>query len=161
MEDHVEGGWIKHVYYGIVQAENFIGNFFLLIIRLFWGGSFVMTGVGKLMNIGAVGDYFASLHVPAPYFTAYVVGIFELLGGISLFIGLFSRLFSIALVVILIVAYATAHPDALASIFVKPSMFFSETPFLFLYASLVVLCFGPGFVSFDYWMERRAFGRAL
>lgn len=159
---HLEGsGWVKHAYYGIVQGENFLGHFLLLIIRLYWGGLFVVTGVGKLMNIDHVASYFASLNLPAPLFFAYVIGIIELLGGVSLFIGLFSRLFSIVLAVLLIAAYATAHQEALINFFVNPNLFFMQQPFLFLYATLIVLCFGPGFISIDYWIEKKAYGKAL
>ena len=34
---------------------------FLLAIRLYWGGNFVLTGWGKLTNLPKITDYFASL----------------------------------------------------------------------------------------------------
>ncbi|MCC5832587.1 MAG: DoxX family protein [Chlamydiales bacterium] len=161
MDGKVEGGWLKHLYYGIVQGENFLGNFLLLIVRLYWGTLLVLAGLGKLVNAGGVADFFASLNIPAPLFMAYFIGLIELLGGASLFLGLFSRLFSILLVCVFIGAYATAHQEALINFFAAPNLFINEAPFLFLYASLIVLCFGPGFVSIDYWIEKKAYGNAL
>lgn len=156
-----KSGWFWKFYYGVVQGENFLGNFLLLIIRVYWGGMLAITGVGKLMNIDGVADFFASVNIPAPLFMAYFVGIIELLGGISLFVGLFSRLYSIVLVVLFFVAYATAHSEALINFFINPSLFIEEAPFLYLYASLVVACFGPGFISIDHWLENRAFGESI
>ncbi len=161
MDQTAHDGWLKRFYHGITRGERGIGHFLLLVIRLYWGGLLVMTGFGKLMNIEGVADFFASIHLPAPLFTAYFVGVFELLGGASLFLGLFSRLFSIALVILFFVAYATAHQAALINFFVSPSLFIMEEPFLYLYASLLVLCFGPGFFSIDYWWEKKVYGKAL
>ncbi|MCH9626457.1 MAG: hypothetical protein S4CHLAM2_00790 [Chlamydiales bacterium] len=161
MEELTKDGWLKRFYHAVTRAERGIGHFLLLIIRLYWGGLLVMTGVGKLMNIEGVADFFASLNLPAPLFTAYFVGIFELIGGASLFLGLFSRLFSIALVILFFVAYGTAHQEALINFFVNPSLFIMQEPFLYLYASLLVLGFGPGFFSIDYWWERKVYGHSL
>lgn len=154
-------GMLKRTYFGLVKGERFLGNFLLLLIRIYWGGMLVITGIGKLMNIHGVADYFASLDLPSPLFTAYAVAFIELLGGASIFLGLFSRLFSILLACVLIGAYVTAYPEAIASFFIKPSLFIMKDPFHFLYATLVVLCFGPGFISFDYWLEKKAYGTAL
>jgi len=154
-------GWFKRLYWGLVKGENFLGHFLLLIIRLYWGGLLVMTGIGKWTNIYEVADFFASLDISSPLFIAYLVGTVEFLGGISLFIGLFSRIFTIPLTAIFIIAYATAHQEAVINFFVTPSLFIDQDPFLFLYGSLVVLCFGPGFISVDYWLEKKAYGKGL
>lgn len=156
-----ERNWIKSIYWGFVKGENFLGNFLLLLIRIYWGGLLIVTGMGKWANIEGVSDYFASLNIPAPVFMAYFVGTLEFLGGVSLFLGLFARIFSLILVALLFVAYATAHQEALVNFFVNPSLFIDESPFLYLYASLIVLCFGSGFISIDYWWEKRAYGEKL
>lgn len=161
IEGKLEGGWLKRLYYGLIKTEGFLGNFLLLAIRLYWGGSLVFTGLGKLMNAERVGDYFASLGVPAAYFFAYLIGLTEMIGGASLFIGLFSRLMSVFLVCLLFGAYGFAFPEALSHVFSQPSAFISKDPFLFLFASLIIFCFGPGFISFDYWIEKKTYGKAL
>lgn len=156
-----DGGWLKKSYRGLVTGENFLGNFLLLIIRLYWGALFVITGFGKWMHIQHVGEYFAALDIPSPQIAAYFVATLEILGGISLILGLFSRIFSLLLTILLCTAYATAHKEALTHFFTQPSLFITQEPFLYLYAALAVLCFGPGFISIDYWLERRSFGSAL
>lgn len=157
----VSGGWLKKSYRGLVTSENFLGNFLLLIIRLYWGALFVTTGFGKWMHIQHVGEYFASLNIPYPQIAAYSIATLEILGGVSLILGLFSRLFSLLLTILLSTAYATAHKEALTHFFTQPSLFIAQEPFLYLYTALVVLCFGPGFISIDYWLEKRSFGSAL
>jgi putative oxidoreductase len=154
-------GWLQKGYWGLVQGENFLGNFLLLIIRLYWGGLLVVEGLGKWMNLHAVADYFSSLHLPYPLLTTACVATVEFLGGISLFIGLFSRIFALLLAIVMATAYATAHKEALTHFFTRPSLFVMQDPFLYLYASLVVLCFGPGLFSVDYWLEKRTFGTSL
>lgn len=153
--------WIKTGYKGLVLSENFVRHFLLLAIRLYWGVLLIMTGIGKWANIGSVASFFADLGIPAPYFSAYLAATFEFLGGVSLVVGLFSRIFSIFLIVIFAVAYATSHLESVHMLFNNPSLFISQDPFLYLYASLIVLCFGPGMFSFDYWIERKAYGKAL
>lgn len=154
-------GWLKKSYRGLVKTERFIGHFLLLIIRLYWGGQLVLTGLGKWLNIHDVALYFKSLGIPAPLFSASFIATLELIGGMLLFFGLFSRLITILLSALFITAYATAHKAIFAHFFSHPSLFTTQEPFLFLYASLVVLCFGPGLFSFDYWIEKRSFGSSL
>jgi len=154
-------GVLKKGYWGFVQGENFLGHFLLLIIRLYWGGLLVISGMGKWMHVHGVADYMSSLHLPFPLATAYLVGAVEFFGGISLFIGLFSRVFAFLLAVLLFTAYATAHKEAFTNIWTSPTAFIAQAPFLYLYASLVVLCFGPGMFSVDYWLEKRTYGASL
>src|SRR5579872_2076031 len=84
----------------------------LLVIRLFWGGSFFVTGTGKLMNLGKVTEFFRSLGIPLPGFNAALTGTVETVCGACLFFGLFSRLASIPLICTMLVALATSDNDA-------------------------------------------------
>src|SRR5215475_12322143 len=122
---------------------------FLLFVRLYWGWQLVQSGWGKLHNLPNVTEFFASLHLPAPAATAVFISCLEFFGGILLAIGLFSRIISLMMTVNLIVAYITADNEALHAIFRDPDKFMAATPFTFLMASLIILIFGPGFVSLD------------
>lgn len=160
-EKTLPAGFWKKFYWMIVKSENFISHIFLLIIRLYWGAMMAMTGFGKLANIHGVESYFTELGISSPLATAYAVGIIELVGGLSFILGFMSRIFAIPLAVIFIMAYIFGEPTALSQIFIKPSVFISQEPFLYLYAALVVLSFGPGVFSIDYWLEKRSFGQKL
>ena len=63
--------------------------------------------------------------------------------------GLFTRIATLPLMFTLAVAYATAERDALRAIFTDPDQFTAATPFLFLFAMLVIFAFGPGGLSLD------------
>jgi len=56
----------------------------------------------------------------------------------------------------MLVAYATADKEALLAITSDPDQFLGAAPFLFLLASLLVLAFGPGKLSLDHLLARKA-----
>jgi putative oxidoreductase len=122
---------------------------FLLFIRLYWGWQLVESGWGKLHNLDKVTEFFTSLGLPMPGPTAVFISSLEFFGGILLALGLFSRLISLMLTVNLITAYITADREALSSIFSDPDKFMAAAPFTFLFASLLVLIFGPGKIAVD------------
>ncbi len=130
----------------------------LLALRLYWGYQFFLAGLGKLMNIDRTAGFFDSLHIPLPLVNAYMAGATECFCGLLLLIGLASRITTIPLIVTMLVAYATAHTQELRSIFNNPDAFVSAPPFLFLLASLIVLVFGPGWISADGMIEHFVFG---
>ncbi|MBP6673450.1 MAG: DoxX family protein, partial [Bacteroidetes bacterium] len=66
-----------------------------------------------------------------------------------------SRYFTLPLIVIMCVAYATDDREALMSIISEPDVFISATPFLHLMASMIVMVFGAGMFSVDRLIERR------
>lgn len=136
-----------------------IGQWFqsplLLILRVFFGVSFVFTGLGKLQDIQKFTDYLISLHVPYPVINAWVVGLCEMIGGAFLAIGFLSRFTSLILICIMSVAYATAHVESIHAIFNDPKLFVSEPPFNFLLTALFVFAFGPGFFALDTLFARK------
>jgi putative oxidoreductase len=140
---------IDRMYALFLRAANSLQSPFLLAIRLYWGWQFWQTGWGKLSNISRPIEYFTSLGIPAPAFTAHFIGILEAGGGILLMLGLASRLIALPLVVDMIMAYVIADRDALHAIFSKQDDFYKADPFTFLFASLIILIFGPGWFSLD------------
>ena len=121
----------------------------LLVIRLYWGISFVQTGWGKLMHLDRTAGYFADLGIPLPKLNALMAGATECGGRALLALGFFARPVAVPLIFCMGVAYATAEKEALMAITSDPDKFTSATPFLFLLAALVVLAFGPGRLSLD------------
>ncbi len=121
----------------------------LLVIRLYWGVSFAQTGWGKLMNLDRTTEFFTSLHLPMPRLNAIAAGSTECFGGVLLALGLFARPAAVPLAFTMIVAYATADREALLGIFSAPDKFLGADPFLFLFAAVIVLAFGPGKLSLD------------
>lgn len=82
-----------------------------IIMRVVLGIIFVFHGVDKLqMGLGNVEAWFSSIGVPG--FFAYVAAVLELVGGILLILGLFTRYVSGLFVIMLIGAIVTAKLPA-------------------------------------------------
>jgi len=121
----------------------------LLLVRLYWGWQFMQTGWGKLHSIQHVTEFFTTLGIPAPALNAWFVAFVEFGGGALLILGLASRLTGLVLTLDMMVAYLTADRLALFSIFSEPGKFYGADPYTFLFASLLVLIFGPGLFALD------------
>jgi len=124
----------------------------LLALRLIYGWFFVQTGWGKMANFERTIGFFHSLGLPVPSFMAALVASTELMGGILLVLGAWTRFAATPLTVVLLVAFATAHAD---EAFTSLSAFTEQTPYPFLVATLVILAFGAGRLSLDGWLRAR------
>jgi putative oxidoreductase len=121
----------------------------LLVIRLYWGWQFFLTGKGKLMHLDKTTNFFASLDIPMPKLNAILASCTECSCGLLLLLGLFSRFASLALMGVMCVALWTADHEAVVNMFSDPDKFLATDPFLFLYAAVLVFAFGPGKISLD------------
>ena len=140
---------LDRVYGWFLRAANACQSPLLLAVRLYWGWQFWQAGWGKAMNIPHVIEYFTSLGIPAPTLNAYFIAWLEVVGGILLVLGLGSRLIALPLAIDMIVAYLVADREALTSIISDPDKFYAASSYTFLFASLLILFFGPGFFSLD------------
>jgi putative oxidoreductase len=131
------------------RATDSLQSPLLLVVRLYWGWQFFQAGWGKLGNIQKVIGFFTSLGIPLPALNAYFVSGMECVGGVLLILGLFSRPIAALLTFDMIVAYVTADREALFSFFSDPGKFYDATPYTFLFASLLILIFGPGKLAVD------------
>jgi len=127
----------------------------LLIIRLYWGWEFFLTGKGKLLDLGKPTQFFQSLGIPFPHQQAVLVGVTECVGGLFLLVGFASRLISVPQMILLTVAYLTADIDKFKMIFSEPDKFLAADEFLFLFAVVLVFVFGPGRFSLDWLFTRK------
>ncbi len=141
---------IDRIYGWFVRAVNACQSPLLLAIRLYWGWQFWLAGWGKITNIPRVVEYFTNLGLPAPHLTAYFIAWLEAIGGILLVLGLGSRLIAVPLAIDMFVAYVVADRDALLAVFADPDKFTTSSSYTFLFASLLILSFGPGFFSLDH-----------
>jgi putative oxidoreductase len=138
----------------LTVVGNSLQSLLLLVLRLYWGWQLVLTGRGKLAHLDGVTQYFASLQVPAPHLNAALAGGTELAGGVLLILGLATRLITVPLTVLLLLAYVTADHAALLAFFSDPDKFIAATPFSFLLVVLILFSFGPGRLSLDAWLKR-------
>ena len=133
------------------RAAIFAQVFVLLFFRLNWGWSFFISGKGKLLHHGDIVDFFSSLHLPFPDFTAWFVASVECVGGILMLLGLGARPVGLILSINMLVAYLSVEADRqkFFHFFQDRDAFFAADPFLFLLAALVIFAFGAGPISLD------------
>ncbi len=142
-------------YVFLIRAASWLKSPFLLVVRLYWGWQFYGTGTAKLHDIPAFTERFAGWGIPLPHLNVILAGTTETVGGLLLLVGVASRLISIPLIFTMIVAYLTAESEALHAFFSDPDKFVSATPFQFMFAAILVLIFGPGVFSIDYFLGRK------
>ena len=145
---------IERLHAIFVRFMSNVQSPFLLLIRLYWGWQFATVGWGKLHNLTHVTEFFQTLHLPAPAFTALFVSSFEFVGGILLALGLLARIAALGMVIDMSVAYLTADRDSLIQIFSSPDKFYGADPFIFWFVGLIVLFFGPGKFALDTLLAR-------
>lgn len=123
----------------------------LLVVRLGWGYDLFVTGRAHLGDVATMVKRFQGWHVPFPAASVYVSGGTELVGGLLLMLGLFSRPIALVLFFNFCVAFLTAGRDDVGALIHlhNPENFVEDAAFPFLAASLLVFAFGPGRVSLD------------
>lgn len=136
------GGWLQPV--------------LLFLMRLWWGWSFFVAGKGHLSDIDSTAAQFAKWGVPLPKLNVILAGSTECVGGLLLLVGLCSRLISVPLMFTMLVAYLTADREAFFAFFSDTDKFVSATPFQFLLTCLIVFAFGPGVISLDALIFKKA-----
>ena len=77
------------------------------LIRLMAGAVFVSEGILKFVYANQGVGRFTKLGFPFPHATATAIGVFEIVGGLCLLAGLFTRLVSLAFSIEMIVAMLT------------------------------------------------------
>lgn len=99
---------ILHVYKEFKMSEKNIG---LIIARVLLGITFLLHGLAKFQGgISGTADFFSSIGLPAAL--AYIVAIIELVGGLLMVIGLFTKALSLLFIIVMLGAIATVKLQA-------------------------------------------------
>jgi putative oxidoreductase len=122
------------------------------LARLTLGWVFLLSGWGKLHHLDDVIEFFGSLGIPAPQIQAPFAAAVEFVCGALLLAGLFSRLAAVPLVVVMIVAIATARREELTSL----GVLFGFIEYLYIVLLLYIAVEGPGPLSLDALLRRRS-----
>lgn len=121
------------------------------LARLALGWVFVQSGWGKLHNLENVIEYFSSLGIPAPHLQAPFVAGVELVGGLFILGGLFTRFVSVPLAITMVVALLTAKRGDIAT----AGDLYGSVEFLYLLGFGYLAAFGAGLLSLDEILVRR------
>lgn len=93
----------------IIQKLDSLRDFPLLFMRLVLAYGFYAPAMMKVKDVGSIGEWFASMNIPFPTLSAYLVTIAEVSGIVLLTLGLFTRYISVVLIFSMIVAIKTVH----------------------------------------------------
>ena len=115
------------------------------LARIAIGVVFLGTGWGKLHNLDKITGFFTELGIPAPGFNAVLVSSTELVCGVLILLGLFTRLAAIPLMVVMIVAIVTAKRSEIAG----PSDLLGFVEMLYIVLLSWLATAGPGSFSLD------------
>lgn len=89
---------------------NFTKNdWALFLIRLVLGLVFVVHGYQKLTGLDGTTSFFSSIGIPLAGFSAGLVGAIELLAGLFLILGLWTKISAILIAIIMLVAILVVH----------------------------------------------------
>jgi uncharacterized membrane protein YphA (DoxX/SURF4 family) len=122
-----------------------------IIIRLMVGAVFLSEGIQKFLFPASHGaGRFEKIGLPAPEFLGTFVGTFEIICGVLLLIGLATRLASIPLIIIMLVAFATTKIEILAHQGFWEMFHASRTDWSMLMGSIFLLIKRSGNWSMDY-----------
>jgi putative oxidoreductase len=120
------------------------------LIRLLVGAVFVSEGLQKFLFPGELGvGRFTKIGLPSPEVLAPFVGGVEIVGGLLLLLGLFTRLAAVALIVDMLVAIATTKMPMLLKDGVWKMAHEARTDWSMFLGALFLLLVGAGAWSLD------------
>ncbi len=121
-----------------------------ILIRLMTGTVFLSEGIQKFLFADSLGaGRFAKIGLPVPEFLGSFVGSFEIVCGALILLGLLTRLASIPLIIIILVAIATTKTEILAEKGFWEMLHESRTDWAMLLSSIFLLIKGGGLWSLD------------
>jgi len=122
----------------------------LILIRLMVGVVFLSEGIQKFLFPAIRGaGRFEKIGLPAHEFLGSFVGTFEILCGAFILLGFMTRLSSIPLIIIMLVAFATTKSEVLATQGFWELLHGSRTDWAMLLGSVFLLIKGGGYASVD------------
>ena len=117
-----------------------------LAIRIVVGWVFLWSGWEKLHALPRMIENFRSWGIPAPEVLTPLASGIEFVGGVLLLVGLFTRLASIPMMIVMLVAIASAKWGDVDSL--ETLLGFEEVSYFVMFGYLAVA--GPGPLSLDH-----------
>jgi putative oxidoreductase len=139
----------------------------VLIVRLMAGGVFLSEGILKFVYTNQGVGRFTKLGIPAPELTANFVGGLEIVGGLLLIAGLFTRAIAVPFIIEMVVAILTTKialylgtsplplPPAPPKVGFWAVMHETRSDYAQILTSIFLLIVGPGSWSLDSLLRRR------
>lgn len=116
-----------------------------LISRLVIGLVFIESGWGKFQNLPKIISYFESLGIPYANLQAPFVSGVELIAGLFVLLGIFTRISSLPLIAIMLVAIRTAKWEDVTDL----SSLFGISEFLYVVILIWLAVYGAKYLTVD------------
>ena len=135
----------KQTYIEFSRLSEYTKSLSLLLARLAVAYGFYEPAMMKWADIDSVAQWFGSMGIPFPLLNAYMAASTEVAGVILLTLGFLTRLISLPLIVVMIVAIVTVH---LQNGFSAGANGF-EIPLYYMLFLLIFFSHGAGKFSLD------------
>ncbi len=137
---------LLNAYENIESKLKSLSDIPLLLMRFVLAYGFWGPAMMKWKNMESIIDWFDGMGMPFPALNAYLAATTELLGVVLLVLGLFTRLISIPLMIVMFVAIFTVH---ISNGFEAGNNGF-EIPLYYILMLFALLVFGAGKISLDF-----------
>ena len=149
--------WKRLVQFALLGSSD-LEQYAILLVRVSLGLFFAISGANKLFVAGGTKPVYETLvkaKVPFPRLMAYFVSGVEFVGGSLLTVGFLSSPACVALLIDMIVATLTttlsAMPKGLSPLnWLDDFLYLPEVLYVLFF--ILLICFGPGKFSVDYWL---------
>ena len=142
---------LKGLYAKYAGTLDSMRDFAPLMLRLVLAYGFWEPAWNKLQDVHAIGEWFESISLPAPYMQAWLATLTETAGVILLTIGLGTRIIAVPLIATMLVAIKTVHWE---NGFAAGNNGF-EIPFYYIVMLICLMLSGSGRFSVDHLISRK------
>ena len=142
---------LKNLIQNFITLTDKLKDLYLLIFRITLAYGFYIPAKNKWSDIYAIADWFTSMNIPLPLLNAYMAAGTEAAGVALLTLGLATRIISIPLMFVMLVAIATVHYKNGFSC--GDNGF--EVPYYYLIMLFALTTSGPGRLSLDHLIHKR------
>src|SRR5258707_7539428 len=152
-----EMDWKGLVQFALTGGRD-LEQYAILLVRVSLGLFFAISGANKLFVAGGTKPVYETLvkaKVPFPHLMAYFVSGVEFVGGSLVTVGVLSSPACVALLVDMPVAILmtklSAMPKGLSPLnWLDDFLYLPEVLYVLFF--ILLICFGPGKLSIDYWL---------
>ena len=139
---------IIHSIQNVVAARQ---NEVLALLRLSLGVIYIQAGLGKFVNFEKTVGFFISIGIPFPEINVVFSAGIELIAGVCILIGLMTRLVSLPLAFVMVIAIITGHRADIHSF----SDLFALNAWIYLVILLLLATIGSGKWSLDHFLLKK------